>query len=48
LITQYTGNNTYSMYLVMALYVLAGVILLVTVKAAKGVSHAAAAPAPSS
>src|SRR3954463_3257864 len=28
LITQYTGNNTYSMYLVMALYVLAGVILL--------------------
>ena len=32
LITQYTGNNTYSMYLVMALYVLAGVILLVTVK----------------
>ena len=49
LITQYTGNNTYSMYLVMALYVLAGVILLVTVKAAKGVSRGAAAtPAPSS
>ena len=49
LITQYTGNNTYSMYLVMALYVLAGVILLVTVKAAKGASHGAAAtPAPSS
>ena len=48
-ITQYTGNNTYSMYLVMALYVLAGVILLVTVKAAKGASHGAAAtPAPSS
>jgi hypothetical protein len=32
----------------MALYVLAGVILLVTVKAAKGASHAAATPAPSS
>ena len=35
------------MYLVMALYVLAGVILLVTVKAAKGVSHGAAASTPS-
>jgi MFS-type transporter involved in bile tolerance (Atg22 family) len=49
LITQYTGNNTYSMYLVMALYVLAGVILLFTVKAAKGVSRGAAVtPVPSS
>jgi D-galactonate transporter len=49
LITQYTGNNIYSMYLVMALYVLAGVILLVTVRAAKGARHEAASGAvPSS
>ena len=35
LITQATGNNLYSMYLVMALYVLAGVVLLLTVHPAK-------------
>ena len=35
LIIQYTGSNAYSMYLVMAMYVLAGLILLVTVRAAK-------------
>ena len=35
LITQRTGSTTYSMYLVMALYVLAGLLLLGTVRAAK-------------
>ena len=33
-LTQVTGSNTYSMYLVMAMYVLAGLVLLVTVQAA--------------
>jgi sugar phosphate permease len=35
LITQRTGSNVYSMHLVMALYLLAGVVLLATVRAAK-------------
>ena len=35
LIIQYTGSNAYSMYLVMAMYVRADLILLVTVRAAK-------------
>ena len=35
LITQYTGSTLYSMYLVMALYVLSGVILLLTVRPAR-------------
>src|SRR5882672_8101232 len=34
LITQWTGSTAYSMYLVMAMYVLAGLVLLVTVQAA--------------
>jgi nitrate/nitrite transporter NarK len=34
LITQWTGSTTYSMYLVVAMYLLAGIILLVTVRAA--------------
>jgi nitrate/nitrite transporter NarK len=34
LITQWTGSTAYSMYLVMAMYVLAGLILLATVRAA--------------
>jgi nitrate/nitrite transporter NarK len=34
LITQWTGSTAYSMYLVMAMYVLAGLLLLVTVRAA--------------
>ena len=35
MITQWTDSTAYSMYLVMAMYVLAGLILLVTVRAAK-------------
>ena len=35
LITQWTGSTVYSMYLVMAMYILAGLVLLVTVRAAK-------------
>ncbi|MGP0088134.1 MAG: MFS transporter [Steroidobacteraceae bacterium] len=35
LITQRTGSPAYSMYLVMALYILAGLILLIAVRAAK-------------
>jgi nitrate/nitrite transporter NarK len=35
LIQQWTGSTAYSMYLVMAMYVLAGLILLVAVHAAK-------------
>lgn len=35
LITQWTGSTAYSMYLVMAMYVLAGLILLGTVRAAR-------------
>jgi hypothetical protein len=35
LITQGTGSTAYSRYLVMAMYVLAGVILLATVRAAR-------------
>ena len=35
LIIQHIGSNAYSMYSVMAMYVLAGLILLVTVRAAK-------------
>jgi nitrate/nitrite transporter NarK len=34
LITQWSGSTTYSMYLVVAMYLLAGIILLVTVRAA--------------
>ena len=45
LITQRTGSTVYSMYLVIALYVLAGVILLISVHAAKGARPRAAAPA---
>jgi sugar phosphate permease len=35
LITQWTGSTVYSMYLVMAMYVLAGLILVITVRAAR-------------
>ena len=35
MITQWTGSTTYSMYLVMAMYVLAGLILLATVRASR-------------
>jgi nitrate/nitrite transporter NarK len=35
LITQWTGSTVYSMYLVMAMYVVAGLVLLVTVRAAR-------------
>jgi sugar phosphate permease len=35
LITQWTGSTAYSMYLVMAMYLLAGLLLLATVRAAK-------------
>jgi sugar phosphate permease len=40
-IMQSTGSNIYSMYLVMALYVLAGILLLITVRAATGARHSA-------
>jgi sugar phosphate permease len=40
LLTQYTGSNVHSIYLVMVLYALAGIILLVTVHAAKPAGHA--------
>jgi nitrate/nitrite transporter NarK len=38
-LTQLTGSNTYSMYLVMAMYLLAGVVLLSTVRAAATAKH---------
>ena len=41
-LTLLTGSNTYSMYLVMAMYVLAGLILLATVRAAGTAGHGAA------
>ena len=43
-LTQLTGSNTYSMYLVMAMYVLAGLILLATVRAARPSGQHAAGP----
>ena len=37
LITQHSGSMVYSMYVVVAQYLLAGIILLVSVRSAKGV-----------
>jgi nitrate/nitrite transporter NarK len=42
-LTQLTGSNTYSMYLVMAMYLLAGLILLATVRAASTTGQPAVA-----
>jgi nitrate/nitrite transporter NarK len=43
-LTQLTGSNTYSMYLVMAMYLLAGLVLLATVRAAGTAGQRVAEP----
>jgi len=42
LITARTGNTTYSMYLVVALYLVSGILLLLTIRAASGSQRGAA------
>ena len=44
-IVKYTGDNIYSMYFVMSLYLLSGVLLLLTMRAAAPSRVAAAVPA---
>ena len=39
-----TGSNTYSMYLVMAMYLLAGLVLLATIQAAGTAGQRVAEP----
>jgi nitrate/nitrite transporter NarK len=43
-LTQMTGSNTYSMYLVMAMYLLAGLVLLATIQAAGTAGQRVAEP----
>ncbi|MBR1269325.1 hypothetical protein JQ629_17555, partial [Bradyrhizobium sp. AUGA SZCCT0222] len=45
LIVRSTGDNTYSMYFVIALYLLSGLLLLLTIRPASTAAMPAAAPA---